>query len=277
MTIRRYFMRKALARASGKSAPNRIPMSRPAIFDRDYFVVYLKIEPGPQELLLTGVTDTEVLCAAFDPETDRLSRPVSISWETALDGRISLTTYYRQAEFSTDNPARFVLEQWIRRPLLSVLLDRVLQWGFNRWPLKRHSRMSMLRLLVNRTNGRKRGPENELTLTAFRPRALFHPGLQRCCDRNRQLLDALVAEGLAEHKEFAYRSTALAIGALEKDRGERRAKWWKWIAGAIATAWAVLGFIVPNWSAIHDWLPSVGRIASAPTVNARSPTVREPR
>ncbi|MCW3677866.1 hypothetical protein [Burkholderia cenocepacia] len=277
MTIREYFTRKALTRASGKPAPDRIPMSRPAIFDRDYFVVYLQVQPGPQELLLTGVTDAEVLCAAFDPETERLSRPVSISWDLALDGRISLTSYYRQAEFSTDNPVRFVLEQWLRLPLLTVLLDRVLQWGFNRWPLKRHTRMSMLRLLVERTDGRKRGPENELTLTAFRTRALFHPGLQRIRRRNRQLLDALVAEGLAEQKDSAYRSTGLAIGALEKDRRDRRAQRWKWFAGAIAAVWAVLGFIVPNWSTIHGWLPGVGGTVSAPTTNAPSSTVREPR
>lgn len=278
MTMHQYFLRKAIAYAAAKPAPDRIPLSRPGVLERDYFLAYLEVPGSPLKVLVTGVSDVAVQGTAWDADVERFCLPVSIPWDAALEARISLTTYYRQSEFHTDNPNRFVLQQWTRIPMFAVLLDRTLQWAFNRWPLKRHSRMSMLRLLVDRTSGSGRGPQSEITLTAMRAnRAVFHPDWKRRLDHNRLLLDALVAEKLAEHKDNAYRSSPLAIGALEKEKRERRAQRWKWLAGIVAAVWAVVGFVVPNWTAIHSWLPSVGGISSAPSADVPSPPPRVPR
>lgn len=263
MSIRDRIVQRALSIAARKIPPDIIPRGGPRTRDRNYFSTYLVFHDDGRQFLVDGIQAAGLEVLGLDKATDRFSLSSVLPWNEATKAHITICTYYRQYAQETSSPGRFVFSQLIGWPRISVKLDDLAQWLFNRTRLKRHSRLSILRKLVAFTLSGGQEYINAISLTAQRKRAIYHPGWKEALSRNTTLLDGLVDEGLAVKKDFnLYRSTGHAQARLDEHRRAAISARLKGGALLVGAVWAIFIFAVPNWATVKGWLKPVAEAVS---------------
>lgn len=98
----------ALEIVGKRPSPDRIPLSRPRIYRRDYYSATISDLPVGN-LMVRGCNRGVVSGHLWEEEEQRYSKEYVQNWKEVASGNIRITYYLRQYEFVTDSAFRFVL------------------------------------------------------------------------------------------------------------------------------------------------------------------------
>lgn len=218
-------LRAALRMISNRMAPDRIPLSAPGVYARNYFSATISGIPGRPDVLVSGCEGNSIRGYQWNGGAQRYEDGVLIGLEEAILGDFDFTYYRRQYEFRTSSPARLwagVRLGWYR---FLAFKDDSSQGLFNRRTIQYRERMQVLQELMAAAVEEEAPFVAASTLVSGRygARVVFHPLYRSRVRHTDFLLQSLAASGLAERDEnLSYRIAPGGFAALDAFNTEER-------------------------------------------------------
>ncbi|WP_321786400.1 hypothetical protein [Burkholderia pyrrocinia] len=227
MNTENFFLRQAMKIVTRQPAPDRIPLSTPRIYQRDYFSATIRDLHGGVDVLVRGAGNDGIHADAWEGGPQRYQRPVRIDYDEGSRGKIELIYYLRQYEFRSSKSRSFVISVWFGGYRLKAWWDDFRQGRYNRRTIERRRRMEVLRTLLEHSIN---APTQPLTPWRLLTQQLgdgwiFHPTKDVLLNQVQFTLRAFAEEGLARvgNDPGEYHAAARAMTVMDEyDTDERR-------------------------------------------------------
>ncbi|HFT8007804.1 TPA: hypothetical protein ACU9T0_000920 [Burkholderia cenocepacia] len=255
--LRNFFLRRALARAAGRLAPNPIPLSGLRAVFRDYYHVEIMGQDEGQAwgLLLSGVNSQGV--EGFWWNGNMYDEARVVPWSDIEGATVEFRYYLRMHEFYTTSPVEFELRNLLQIYRLIVASDGVLQRLYNKRSPTTVDRLTVLKHIVSREVEGQRGGVGAITLSGHLhgTRSVFHPRRERRYAYYDLVLRSLEDEGLLERRDMMFVLHPRALTALHNyDNEERRHKTNRniQIALGVLTVLSVAAAVAQAWPQVKE-------------------------
>ncbi len=288
MGINKLLFRLAIQRIVTHIAPDRIPLSRPRVFERHYFSATLTGIDGLPEVLVDGLGADEIRARAWNNDASAYIDPVTIPISQAVHAEIDVIYYLRQYEFKSKSASKFLLATWFGVYRLCAWWGDFSQGLFNRRTIEWRQRMQVLQDLMAWSIEHPRNFTSASQLLAMRygDRVVFHPSYRSQVDYIEFLLQSLAADHLASQApdQHRYRIDPRGFTAIDAfNTEERRHK----DSGRVQKILAFIGLLALIASFVQAaagikqaWFPDPGSVGEStkscaptsgtPAVNQRS-------
>lgn len=263
-----FWLKRALARATSRPSPDRIPLSTPRVFGRDYYSATLGAPDESWSILFSRLDGNTVYGRRLEGDSysdEVVGQPLS----GFSDATVEFRYYLRQYEFVSRSAFRFEIASLTRLYRAKASFEDFRQHLYNRKSLVLQDRHKLLRDLVEKTVEDRDASFSAVTLVSeiYGRMVVNHPLFLSRVNHYRLLLDSLAAEGLLTQANLSYRLEPRALTALnayddeerrhtDSAKTQRRMMWLALFSGVAAAAQAE-STLTKWWSSISSWLQSL--------------------
>lgn len=244
--MRNYLTKWVLNRVSKKRAPSQFALANegPAADAMNWFI--LKFTASHTErYLFRAIEPAGYKFGQFGSEDD-----VYLDIDQVAKMEMSCEFYYRGYLVTYRNKRAMFISQLLGTWWLTINADKLSQWLFNRRSLVTADRIEMMRFLCGEAmkDANFRAEPQSRANAMHGKRFWRHPGAHGHVQRERFLLDSLVATGdLSREQDGHYRVQAKMVASLEsiegEDRRHRRSNRIQWALFLVALFAAAATFI----------------------------------
>ncbi|WP_261537179.1 hypothetical protein [Burkholderia multivorans] len=222
--FRNFFLRRALIRAAGRLAPNRIPLIGLRASKRDYYHVEIMGQDNGQAwgLLLSGVSVQGV--EGFWWNGNEYHDARTLPWSDIEQATVEFRYYLGLHEFYTTSPRKLELWSMFGFYRVAVTLDRWRQRVYDRRSPTTVDRLAVLKHVVAReVEGQRNGISAIMLAAAFHgTRSVFHPKRREQYAYYDLVLRSLEDDGLLERRDMTFVLHPRALTALHNYENEER-------------------------------------------------------
>jgi len=252
-----FWLKRALARATTRQAPDRIPLSAPRVYDRDYYSVTLAARDDSWSFLFVRLEGDTVFGRRWDGER-YANEIVDLPLRHFIGEKVEFRYYLRQHEFISTSVVRFELAGILGLYRIRVKLGDFAQIAYNRKSLVLRQRIDLLKILINETieDSERVFNASSIVVQLYGRAVTGHPDFRNRLHYFTLLLNSLVAAGLLSQDGIAYRLQPDALTALdayedEERRHEDSVKVQRWVM--FLTFFSSVGAIAQASGPLKDW------------------------
>ena len=221
--MQKIIRRWAIEIAHRRPAPNRIPLSSPGVFSRNYFTIHLGEAPHFREYVVNSLGTRGMVCFHFNTETNERTE-ATVPYSSLRHLVPHITYYFRDLQVDYHGAADFLINLAWQRHWFALASERAAQFFFNRRELVRKDRMDALRHFVSATQRNREFTSSVVGyMTAlYGPRWIRHPDDENLLNFHSLILESLVQSEDLQSDGVYYRLRAQALATLDEYEREER-------------------------------------------------------
>lgn len=216
-----FLWRKALQKHKSKPSPTIIPLSRPGIYERNYYSISMEnIATGDYHFVMNH-DEQNIYTKRHVENADSVNDVIPM--DALRDFRFHAKYYKKTHEFHFNSVCKFVLWSALKIPDLQYFFAGVDQWFYERRSLATHDRYKVLAYLME---GAIEDPNSEFRVLSvmaklFGQQVVLHPEFKKRHAYYQLIFNSLESDGLIEKIEYSYKVSPKAVGALHQYQEEK--------------------------------------------------------